>query len=500
MRDPSVHPKSKPGSYQISPIRASKSRGRVVLRIRLRFAGQVRYLLQSSITLSNRALHIVESLSAPSSNDASAPTSFDFAVDVSEEERRLAALYRYDVLDTPPEHAFDHIAELAADLLEAPIALVSLIDRDRQWFKACVGLNDRQTGLDASFCVYAIQSEGATIVPDARADARFADSPLVAGEPGIRFYAGVPLEISSGHRIGTLCVIDTEPRADLAPAKRKHLKHLAQLVVDELELRREVKVRARREDELDRAREAAEAARQEAEEAHAAMSRFLAGIAHDLRTPLTRMLLFLDLLERSMDEPPTDHLETIRTSGQQLESMIGSLLELSHLRSGRVSLDRSPVDVGELVRTVWAKVEDAEATAQRTVELDLPDEPLQVLADPDALSRVIENLVRNAIKYTTVGDQISIAAHPTQVVFDAEHAADGGTPAVCIEICDTGPGIESDLLDTLFTPFVRGSDDEEGMGLGLAIAKDLMEAMDGAIRVESEVGTGTCFQLLAQRT
>lgn len=411
----------------------------------------------------------------------------------------MAALYRYDVLDTPPEHAFDHIAELAAHLLDAPIALVSLIDRDRQWFKACVGLSERETGLDASFCVYAIQTEGPTIVPDATSDARFADTPLVTGEPGIRFYAGVPLEISSGHRIGTLCVIDTTPRPGVDEAVLQHLQHLAQLVVDELELRREVKVRAQREDELDRARQSAEKARKEAEEANAAMSRFLAGIVHDLRTPLTRMLLFTDLLERSMDDPSPEHLEKIRTAGEQLESMIRSLLDLSRLRSGRVSFDLGPVEVGELVRTVSGKVQDTERAAQRTVEVDLPETSLKALADTEALHRVVENLVSNALKYTEPDDQISISAHPTQAAFEDEEGGETSQPAVCIEVCDTGPGIEPDLLETLFNPFVRGNQEGDGMGLGLAIAKDLMEAMDGRIDVQSEVGTGTCFQLLVKR-
>ena len=441
----------------------------------------------------------MDSISVPSSSDASAPTSFDFAADVSEEEKRLAALYRYDVLDTTPERAFDNIADLAAHLVDAPIALVSLIDRDRQWFKACVGLSERETGLDASFCVYAIQSEGPTVVPDALDDPRFADSPLVVGEPGIRFYVGVPLRISSGHRIGTLCVIDTEARAGVDPETVEHLEHLAQLVVDELEWRREVKVRAQREEELDRARQAAEAARQEAEEANAAMSRFLAGIVHDLRTPLTRMLLFLDLLERSMDEPTPDHLETIRTAGQQLESMISSLLELSRLRSGRVALDLAPVDVGALVRAVAAKSQDNAEADARTVELELPEEPLHARADSDALRRVVENLVSNAFKYTEASDRVVIAVDITRTVLDEATEEATEQEAVCIEVCDTGPGIAPDLLETLFNPFVRGSEEGEGMGLGLAIAKDLMEAMNGTIRVESEEGTGTCFGLLVRR-
>jgi GAF domain-containing protein len=128
------------------------------------------------------------------------------------ETERLAALYALLILDTPPEQRFDKIVEFAASEFEVPIALLTLVDRERQWFKASLGLNVCETGRDISFCGHAILAPGIMVVPDAREDARFADNPLVTGEPGIRFYAGAPLVLPSGAALGTLCLIDRRPR------------------------------------------------------------------------------------------------------------------------------------------------------------------------------------------------------------------------------------------------------------------------------------------------
>jgi GAF domain-containing protein len=128
------------------------------------------------------------------------------------EAERLAALYALLILDTPPEQRFDKIVDFAAREFDVPIALISLIDRERQWFKASIGLDVCETGRDISFCGHAILARDIMVVPDALEDPRFADNPLVTGEPGIRFYAGAPLVLPSGAALGTLCLIDRRPR------------------------------------------------------------------------------------------------------------------------------------------------------------------------------------------------------------------------------------------------------------------------------------------------
>src|ERR1700737_3167981 len=128
------------------------------------------------------------------------------------EERRLAALYEYELLDKPSEDLFDSFTRRAARLCDTPISLITLVDRDRQWFKSSVGLDVRETAREIAFCAHTILGEDMFEVGDAGADPRFADNPLVTGEPGIRFYAGFPLRSSEGEAVGTVCVIDRRPR------------------------------------------------------------------------------------------------------------------------------------------------------------------------------------------------------------------------------------------------------------------------------------------------
>jgi diguanylate cyclase (GGDEF)-like protein len=156
----------------------------------------------------------------------------------SNEAERLAALKSYEVLDTTCEAAFDNIAQMAAQMTGCPISLVSLIDGERQWFKSKIGIETAQTPRDFAFCAHAIANPDETlIVPDALEDSRFADNPLVQNGPAIRFYAGVPLVNPQGVALGTLCVIDQQPR-ELSPLQQQTLERLAESVMTTLELRR----------------------------------------------------------------------------------------------------------------------------------------------------------------------------------------------------------------------------------------------------------------------
>ncbi len=159
------------------------------------------------------------------------------------EEARVAALDRYAILDTEPEQTFDDIVTLAAFVCKAPMAMLSLVDDHRQWFKSKVGVTTRETPRDMSICAHAIKTgrDSLFIVPDTLQDDRFRNNPLVTGDPHIRFYAGAPLIDDDGFALGTLCVIDREPRV-LEPEQEQALKSLRRLALGQMELRRNLRL------------------------------------------------------------------------------------------------------------------------------------------------------------------------------------------------------------------------------------------------------------------
>ena len=153
------------------------------------------------------------------------------------EEARIIALDKYGILDTDPEQSFDDFTLLASFVCRTPIALISLVDEDRQWFKSRVGIDASETSRDIAFCSTAILQSDVFVVPDALADERFRHNPLVVSDPHIRFYAGAPLINEDGYALGTLCVVDRAPR-ELAPEQKEALKALSRLVLAQLEFRR----------------------------------------------------------------------------------------------------------------------------------------------------------------------------------------------------------------------------------------------------------------------
>lgn len=155
----------------------------------------------------------------------------------ADEAARLEALRRLAVLDSAPEPAFDRITHLAARLFRVPIALISLIDAERQWFKSRLGIVAPALPRATAFCDHAIGGSRVLVVPDAAQDPRFRDDPMVTGAPSIRFYAGAPLTTKEGHRVGAICVIDEVQRSDFTAADAADLEHLARMVMDEIELR-----------------------------------------------------------------------------------------------------------------------------------------------------------------------------------------------------------------------------------------------------------------------
>lgn len=396
-----------------------------------------------------------------------------------DEPARLAALQRCAVLDTPPDALFDDLTEIASRLCETPIALVSLIDADRQWFKSRVGLEATETPRCVAFCSHAIlEPDQVFVVPDARLDERFADNPLVENAPNVTFYAGVPLVESDGHALGTLCVIDHEART-LTEQQIDSLRALGRQVVMLLEARRRCR-------ELERARAAAERALE-------SRTRFLANMSHELRTPLGAILGFADLLSEVASLPPVarDYAETIVRNGQHLGSLVGDVLDLSKIEADGISLHESAVDLRAIVGEVVG-LQRVTAEAKRLDFMGWCEEDVPTLFQCDAtrLRQILLNLTGNAIKFTPSGS-VRIRIHSA---FDPN-----GDEVIAFEVHDSGIGIPADRLEAIFEPF--GQADEStaryfgGTGLGLTISRRLAEAMGGRISAYSSPEAGSVFTL-----
>lgn len=206
------------------------------------------------------------------------------------EADRLAALRRYRILDTEPEQRFDDLALLASQICGTPMALISLVDSDRQWFKARVGIAVTQTPRDVAFCARAIEQPGLFVVPDALEDPRFRDNPFVQEEPRIRFYAGAPLVTDDGYALGTLCVFDRRPRTLTVP-QTAALEALKRQVIAQLELRRSL-------DELSAALAARDTAERQQERILAELRESLDNVER-----LTSLLPYCSECELSMEMP-----------------------------------------------------------------------------------------------------------------------------------------------------------------------------------------------------
>jgi signal transduction histidine kinase len=391
---------------------------------------------------------------------------------LADERGRLAALRRVQILDTPRERRFDDIVEIAAQVTGMPIALINLVDSDRQWGKALVGIDDSEAPRETSFCSVAIASgDEVMVVDDTHEDPRFADNPLVTGEPWMRFYAGAPIVDRAGYRLGSVCVVDRVPRT-LDEGQRRALRALARQTMDQLELR--LALEADREEvrslrELDRLRD-----------------QFVATVSHELRTPLTSIRGWLDLLIEdagTLESEERDALQRVDRNVDRLARLVGDLLDLTRADAGVLSMRSELVDLAALTRDAVASLANAEGAADRDVRLTV-EPSIRVTGDTQRLARVIDNLCSNAIKYTPPGGRVAVDLGQR----------DG---SAVLRVSDIGIGIPAAEREHLFRPFFRASTATDrgipGTGLGLAVSKAIVERHGGSIAVSDAEGGGVVF-------
>jgi signal transduction histidine kinase len=378
------------------------------------------------------------------------------------ETLRLADLYQYNILDTPEENEFDHIVQLASRICNAPISLISLIDADRQWFKARLGMDSAETPRDTSFCSHGILNGDMFIVPDASNDNRFADNPMVTGRQGIRFYAGVPLTSEAGNNLGMLCVKDTVPR-NLTSDQQEALKMLGKQVVKQLELRLK---------------------NQELERVTEAQRRIISIIAHDVRSPLGSILSLFQLYQNKKIEPDRFN-NFLHVSSTQLHctmALLENLVTWGNIQLQPTNLIPDLICLKDVVAGVFTEL-TVQASLKENRLVNQASASVKLHMDENILRFIIRNLLTNANKFTEKGT-ITVDG------FNYEKK-------VIIRVTDTGIGMPIRMCERLFLSKEkysrRGTQNESGSGLGLVLIKEFVEKANGTISVQSTEGHGSSF-------
>jgi signal transduction histidine kinase len=367
------------------------------------------------------------------------------------DEQRLQALYRYEILDTPPEGAFNRVAEMATKVFNIPIALVSLVDKERVFFKANVGLpGHKEAKRGESLCSLAVLQDRPTVFEKAENEACLLANPFVAGSFGLKFYAGAPLITHDGFRIGTMCIIDKVER-EFSEKDQAILQDMAAIVMDEIEIRLA----------------AIKAIRVQSDILHIT--------AHDLKNPLYNINALTEHLQKPLPEDMRLKMTgMLQEASKKMVALVERVVKLSQIEQKEFALDLSTEDAAALAKEV---VETNRLLAEKKgqeIRLKVEGEEPLVL-DRGWVSEIFDNLINNAVKYspknTVIDVQIKSSAEGLQFV-----------------VQDEGPGFSDDDKGKMFVKFSKLSAQPTGgetsTGLGLSIVKALVELHKGSIHVE----------------
>lgn len=390
------------------------------------------------------------------------------------EKERLEALYNYDILDSDAEKDYDEIVQLASLICQTPVALITLIDKDRQWFKAKVGLDISETPRDYAFCSHAILQNDLMQVPDTLQDERFYDNPYVEAEPNVRFYAGFPLTTKSGFNLGTLCVIDFQPR-QLNNIQKYTLQILANQVADKIEMRLINKQ--------------LEFQKQTLEKQLEFQKKIFSLIAHDVRSPLISMYGIATLLsENGMEK------EQVYQSIHKIQNNINNALDVLDqiLIWGKMQVG-SNTDIQPRIEKI--KVKDflepiikfyTPKAQNKNIDLsfELEQCPDYIYSDPFLFGSIIRNLVSNAIKFTPLGGKVKCDITNEQGYLK-------------IVVQDNGIGMSEEVQRSFWTGenvvSRIGTNNEKGTGSALQLLRTFTYLLGGKIYLQSKENEGTTF-------
>lgn len=386
------------------------------------------------------------------------------------EKKRLKALYDYNILDTIPEKEYDGIAKIAAQICNVPVSFISFIDKNRQWYKSYFGVEMHEIPIEISLCAHAIKNpEVLIVVPDMRIDERFADNPLVKGEPHAIFYAAAPLVTPGGDALGTICVLDAKVN-NLDDDQREALKCLATQVMARLELRKKV-------NELKKIQE-------QLKKTNSCLKDFASLASHDMKTPVANISLvsksFYSRYGKQFDADAYQYFELIDRSAKELLVFIDDILAKSIMAGKNIS--KTPVDSYEVISKVIKLIAPPD-----DFEIKVTGNFPKISMDKTSLQQVFQNLITNAIKYNDKEKGIINISCSTDNSYHYFNVKDNGSGIAEEDMCR--------IFEKRKTLEKTDRYGNKGTGLGLATVKDLVENTGGKITVASEKYEGSVFKI-----
>lgn len=391
-----------------------------------------------------------------------------FPVNINEASR-IKALYDYDILDTFTENEYEFITMMASRICNTPVALITLLDKKRQWIKSSFGFDIKETTRELSFCNYTIlEPENVNVVPDLRVDDRYKNNPLVTGEPHAVFYAGAPLVTPEGFVLGSLCVLDATTKT-LSGEQQETLKALAKQVITVMELRKKNKSLLLSETEL--------------KKANKKLGEFAKFVSHDMKTPLANITMlskgFKNSHKNILDEQAIEFITIIEKSSLELLDFIDKMLKKS------LAIDHGPTEESTNTLNVLNKTIEFLAPSE-DVEININGNFTNLPIDELSLQQVFQNLITNAIKYNDK-EKASI-----KIIGDQDNKYH------YLYISDNGSGIAKTNLEKIFCNNTLDKTDRygnKGTGVGLSKVKSILESFGGNISVTSELNVGTDFKI-----
>jgi signal transduction histidine kinase len=386
------------------------------------------------------------------------------------ELQRQAAVEKYRLLDTMPEESYDNITSIISTICDAPISLITLVDKNRNFIKSRNGLDISESPRDTSFCGHAIAgNDDIMIVPDAREDERFKGNSLV-NDFKLIFYAGASLIDKNGYKLGTLCVYDHKPRT-LTEKQKGALKAMAKQVMSLFEERFQTF-------ELQKLKEQVDVRNQELKD-------FAGIVSHDLKSPLSNIIMIAELLqkgEKNLSKQSDEYLGYLKESSNSMSRYIDGMLQF-YRSEELVSEDYDEVSYVDLIEEVVAMTVVDESVEVRYT----PEKETSLITNEIALQQILINLISNAVKYN---DKDHTKIDIKLITHQEEYE---------ISVRDNGSGIAPENIDSVFKLFyVAAKQDrngKQGTGIGLATVARLLEHMDGHITVESQLGEWTEFKV-----